>query len=119
MTATSNKRTIYSDAYYRVKTKHSSVYCSCKTHLPMRTVAYAKESITGNEIYCKECIPALRNALKRRAHITAQAITGTKPYAASKIALPSINGCQIRMCIIIKTVNTNMTVKEMMNLWRA
>jgi hypothetical protein len=45
-------------------------------------------------------------------------ITGIKPYAAIAIALPSKNDCRIRMCITIKTTNTNVAVKEMMNLQR-
>ena len=89
---------------------------------------YQVEFIAGEMFICPYCgteqnpglsvdhTDVLRNALKRKAHITAQAITGTKPYTAIRIALPSTNDCQIRMCIIIKTVNTSVTVKEMMNL---
>ena len=63
-------------------------------------------------------MPALRNPLNRKAHITEQSIRGVKPYTTIKRALPSLKECQMRMCMIIKRVSMNVTVKDIMNLYR-
>ena len=66
------------------------------------TTKRVEHRLEGEDLVCPQCGDTMTEI-------------GTEVVNKLKI----INGCQIRMCIIIKTVNTNMTVKEMMYFWRA
>ena len=59
MAGISSTRKIYDNVFYRIKAKHNTSCVRCKTYLPVRTEAYAKGSVIGNEVYCRECIMAL------------------------------------------------------------